>query len=40
MEYSLSSATWFWLVVPMTSVVILSLLGYLISLFNRGNSKP
>lgn len=40
MEPSLSIATWFWLIVPMTTVVILSLLGYLISLFSRGDSKP
>lgn len=40
MEQSLSMATWLWLIVPMTTVVILSLLGYLISLFNWGNSKP
>lgn len=30
MEYSLSFATWFWLLVPMSAVVILSLITYLL----------
>jgi len=32
MEHTLSTATWFWLVVPMCTVAILSLLGFLFSL--------
>lgn len=30
MEHSLSLATWFWLIVPMCAVVILSLITYLL----------
>ena len=30
MEHSLSLATWFWLIVPMGAVVILSLITYLL----------
>ena len=28
MEHSLSAATWFWLIVPMAAVVILSVITY------------
>ena len=28
MEHTLSASTWFWLVVPMTAVVILSLITF------------
>lgn len=30
MEYSLGFATWFWLIVPMSAVVVLSLITYLL----------
>jgi hypothetical protein len=30
MEHSLSFATWFWLIVPMSTVVVLSLITYLL----------
>jgi len=33
MEHTLSTATWFWLVVPMSTIVVLSWLGFLVSLF-------
>ncbi len=29
MEYALSFVTWFWLIVPMSAVVLLSLVTYL-----------
>lgn len=29
MEHSLSFATWFWLIVPMSGIVLLSLITYL-----------
>lgn len=29
MEHALSFATWFWLIVPMSAVVLLSLITYL-----------
>lgn len=35
MEYSLTTATWFWLMVPMTSVVILSLVGLLVNIARK-----
>jgi hypothetical protein len=35
MEYSLTAATWFWLMVPMTSVVILSLVSLLVNLARK-----
>ena len=37
--YALSTATLFWLIVPMTTVVILALLSYLVNLLKRGSEQ-
>lgn len=37
MEHTLSTATWFWLFVPMCTVAVLSILGFLFSLPKKDN---
>ena len=34
MQHVLSAATWFWLVVPMTTVMVLAIISYVLSLLN------
>ena len=37
--YALSTATLFWLIVPMSTVVILALLSYIVSLMTKRGSE-